>query len=853
MRKMIYLSASLIIILSISIYTQSSFNIEAYKQFIQSHQNMTSDQLLSMHPAGTFLSNINTPYNNARLFGRIDSFYQLTNYEKQLLNEHGFMVSERLNKVSFGQSLLEIFHYDLPVFVSVDAILHAFHISYDRMLMDVETGSIISRLTQLLQNLHSNQNSLNLKYASNTQMLPMLKDVDVYLTVALRLMNVNVNPYYLSNSSVVDEILSLIYNEQPSNYNLFANSCRTVDWSQFKPRGHYADNFAFPELEKYFRTMMWLGRIEFYLLQPQGVDTTICFPSIQDVQRQTIDALLIHELINLGNNRIIFNEIENAIKIFAGNQDNVTIDNISYLKNALNLNDADELLNYDRLIEFQDTLINQSFAYQMILSQILYSDPLQPDSITPASSFMLFGQRFVIDSYITASVVFDRIKFQGQSICRLFPSTLDVLFSLGNDASAQLLINELNQYHYSTNLAALRYLIDSYDDNFWSANLYSNWLKMIRKLNPPFDRSQLPSFMQTAAYWQQKMNSQLSSWTELRHDNLLYAKQSYTGGTVCSFPYSYVEPFPEFYNAIKEFSINAKNKIITLNFNNPSIKQIMIEYLTKLYGICDTLMSISNKELNSEMFTQQEISFLQRMIYETGNTSGPQFDGWYPFMFYRDEEYLMKSGLMSSDHIVADIHTTPTDCNANYQGWITHVGTGKINIGVFITPWVDGELTAFAGPVMSYYEYVTEDFLRLTDDEWSNFYLQSALRPNWVNIYLADSTGNSRGNGLTLLNVKEDNSLSPIDDFEIEITNYPNPFNSSTLIVFTVPPQLTNSNVQLSIYDVSGRIIAQLVDQSLPSGNYVYRWEGQNLSSGVYFYNLKIAEQNKSGKMILMK
>ncbi|MCL6494685.1 MAG: DUF3160 domain-containing protein [Ignavibacterium sp.] len=151
MRKINYLCASLIIILYSSIYSQSSFNLEAYKQFIQSHQNMTSDQLLSMYPAGTFLSNINTSYNDARLFSRIDSFYQLTNYEKQLLNQHGFMVSERLNKVSFGQSLLEIFHYDLPVFVSVDAILHAFHISYDRMLMDVETGFIINRLTQLLK------------------------------------------------------------------------------------------------------------------------------------------------------------------------------------------------------------------------------------------------------------------------------------------------------------------------------------------------------------------------------------------------------------------------------------------------------------------------------------------------------------------------------------------------------------------------------------------------------------------------------------------------------------------------------------------------------------------------------
>lgn len=852
MRRIFYLSASLIIFFLTSSVAQSSFNLEAYKQFIQSHQNMTAGQLLSMHPAGTFLSNINASYDDARLFSRIDSFYQLTNYEKLLLNKHGFMVSERLNKISFGQSFLEIFHNDLPVFVSVDAILHAFHISYDRILMDVETGFIIGRLTQLLQNLHSNQNSIYAKYGSNPQMMQMLMDVDVYLTVALRLLNINANPFYPSNASVVDEILTLVYDEQMTEYNLFANTCRTIDWSQFKPRGHYANNQTFPELEKYFRAMMWLGRIELYLMQPQGVDTINCFPSLQDIQRQTIDSYLILELLNLGNNKLIYDEIEEAITIFAGEQDNITLDNLIYLKNTLNINDADELLNYSKFVEFQDTLRNQSFAYQKILSQVLYSNPMVPDSITPASAFMLFGQRFVIDSYVSASVVYDRIKYQGQTICRLFPSTLDVLFSLGNDASAQLLISELNQYYYSTNLAALRYLIDNYDNDFWTANLYSNWLKMIRELNPPSDRSQLPDFMQTAAYWQQKMNSQLSSWTELRHDNLLYAKQSYTGSTICSFPYSYVEPFPEFYKTLKEFALNAKDKITLLNFSDPNTKELILHYLTKLFATTDTLMNISLKELNNEMFTQQEISFLQRMIYETGNSSGPAFDGWYPMLFYRDNEY-MDVGLMQSDHLVADIHTTPTDCSANPYGWITHVGTGKVNIGVFVTPWVDGQLTAFAGPFMSYYEYRTENFLRLTDDEWNNIYLQSALRPDWVNIYLADSLGNSRGSGATLLNLADDDWNKSVDEFEIKISNYPNPFNNSTLIIFSVPSKLTNNNVQLMVYDITGRLISELVNQILPSGNYVYRFEGENLSSGTYFYTIKIAEQNKSGKMILIK
>lgn len=101
---------------------------------------------------------------------------------------------------------------------------------------------------------------------------------------------------------------------------------------------------------------------------------------------------------------------------------------------------------------------------------------------------------------------------------------------------------------------------------------------------------------------------------------------------------------------------------------------------------------------------------------------------------------------------------------------------------------------------MSYYEYRTENFLRLTDDEWDNSHLQSATRPDWVNIYLADTTGNSKGSGSTLLtSVESSGNPTPVDDYEIKISNYPNPFNSSTLISFTVPSKLTNQNVQLAV------------------------------------------------------
>ncbi len=852
------LFAVLLLTISPELISQSNFNINAYKQFLQSHQNMTTDELLQMHPAGVFAGDQNIALTDARYLDSITIKYGLTAHELELLSQNGFVVSERMKKISFGEAFLEIFHKDLPVFVSTDAILHAFHISYDRILKDAELGFLIEKVKLLLQTLHSQQSYLNTKYGSNPEMLKMLKDVDVYLTVPLKLFELTINPYYSDNSGTIDTILQLIYAEQAGTYPLFSETCKVLDWSQFKPRGHYdvdPNSSWEQDLPKYFRVMMWLGRTEIYLMSPEQGDGWCPAQTFNDVKRQIIDSYLIKELIDHSNSYNDYLGIENTIKIFAGEQDNVTLDNLDYLKNAVSLNDANEFLDSIKFVEFQDTLKNQSFAYQLILSQILFSNPMDVDSIVPASAFMLFGQRFVIDSYITASVVYDRIA---GGVCRLFPSLLDVLFSLGNSASAQLLVDELNTYHYSQNLAALRYLIESYDDEFWQANLYSNWLNIIRNLNPPEDRTNLPVFMQTAAFWQEKMNTQLASWTELRHDNLLYAKQSYTGGTVCSYPYSFVEPFPEFYNSIKLFSLNALQKLQNINFGNPSYQGYLSDYFNHLSSVCDTLETISIKEINLETLSSQEIYFLQKMVYENPNSYGPYYNGWYPNLFYRDNYYSDK-GFIQSDHLVADMHTVPTNCTGIPFGWVKHVGTGSINLGVFVAPWNDGVQTAFIGPVMSYYEYTTENFLRLTDAEWNNQYLQSALRPDWVNIYLADSTGNSRGNGPSLItSVAGNPNGNIIPQSEIIIANYPNPFNPSTLIVFTIPYDLSNENTELKIFDVQGSLITTLVNENLSAGNYIVKWEGKNqnrqdVSSGIYFYNIKVGDKVKSGKMNLLK
>lgn len=85
--------------------------------------------------------------------------------------------------------------------------------------------------------------------------------------------------------------------------------------------------------------------------------------------------------------------------------------------------------------------------------------------------------------------------------------------------------------------------------------------------------------------------------------------------------------------------------------------------------------------------------------------------------------------------------------------------------------------------------------------------------------------------------------------------NYPNPFNPQTTIAFELPEP---GFVQLSIYDVSGQLISELVNQQLSAGTHNAIWDGRNMSgaqaaSGVYIYQLKTATQLLRKKMMLIK
>jgi hypothetical protein len=85
--------------------------------------------------------------------------------------------------------------------------------------------------------------------------------------------------------------------------------------------------------------------------------------------------------------------------------------------------------------------------------------------------------------------------------------------------------------------------------------------------------------------------------------------------------------------------------------------------------------------------------------------------------------------------------------------------------------------------------------------------------------------------------------------------NYPNPFNPVTKIKFDIPAvgQRHAFNTRLTIYDLLGRVVSNLVDKRLHPGTYEVEFDGSNYASGVYFYMIQAGNFSDTKKLVLLK
>jgi hypothetical protein len=830
-------------------FAQTNFDLKSYTDRLNENADLTFTGISGLYPTALYFENRAVPaepYDHL-YFDTIVEEYGITADELELLKKNKFVVTERLSNTTMAAALDEIFHKDLPLFLSTDIILNTLHVSYDNILMDLEFELLEPNIKEVLGLMRGSFGNIIEKYKNIPGLADPLEDVDLYLTIALSLADsVTYDPLMVS-PGLINDVLNAVYAEDVASMSLFTDSTRQrmIDFSQFKPRGHYTQSsdwwYYKVTLSKYFRTMMWLGRIDFYLTPPADITPW----TKEEIRRMHLGAYILNELLHASGAEDKLAENDDIITFMVGESDNLTPREYdAILAEYIPGTDAGLLLDDQVYDPYYNAVEKSLQAQQKILSCILFPDPFDTVAMKLPVSFRLMGQRFVIDSYVFSNVVYDRIIYQGAKVWRGLPDPLDAMFVLGNDNALPLLQDELETYKYSCNLDALRYLADSYDTAFWEASMYNTWLQSIRELNPVEEQSGTPYFMKTVAWQQQKLNTQLASWAQLRHDNLLYVKQSYTAGYICSFPHTFVEPYPEFFRNIEEYCERANTYFSGMN----SVGSRITYYFTNVRNIMQKLAVIAEKELRMEVLNDDETDFLKGMLREPEGMCGePPVVGWIADLYYNTGK------MLKEDYVIADVHTQPTDEWGNFVGRILHAGTGKINLGIFLagSPSSDYAPMAFVGPFMSYYEKVTDDFLRMTDEAWASDVLSGTVpaRPSWTNVYLAGKDGELMPEGERIKGIlytgfdqQYDNPGGTTIDF------YPNPATSR--VTFSIQGNY-NELIEVRIYDIQGRQVDMLNKGSFQEGVMEVTWTPGKIPAGMYFAVVKTESGSQTLKIIL--
>jgi hypothetical protein len=672
---------------------------------------------------------------------------ELTDEEQQIFKRTGIVGVDHGQRYSMASAYLAIYRRDLPVLITSDSILHAMHRSFDNILIELENGVFMPTIMKLLRDTHHALSSAVSSIKTPT-VLESARDADLYLTVARNLIEPDGATLEcdgqdadldgcssegaadktppgaptvrsgLGQDAKVAEILSAIRAEDASRRVSFYGRSRPpqIDWSQFRPRGHYTKS---PALKRYFRTMMWLGRVDvgFYLAA-----TDLAFGNV-DAARELRDAALLSWVLSAEQTEALA-DLDRAIGFLVGTSDNVTVGDMRAAVSKARLYTLDDLAKPEVLAAISQGLAGRG---QRIRSQIGERAPGGGPEVPLPDVFQLFGQRFAIDSFVLSKVVFDSIDFKGERQERGMPTGLDVMAALGNDEAIALAEPELRKWHYGANLLAARRVIEERPPAAWDGTQYDLWLSALAKLDDVPEATDFPEVMRSQAWARKQLQTQLGSWAELRHDTILYTKQSYTMHIICEYPTGYVEPYPDFYGRVARFAAQARWRIGAMK---PVWIAGIVSFLDQFETIVRRLEGLARKELAAQPFDADEKKFIKETIrkevqHEEGGCGGGSdtviYTGWYPKLIYGGQPE-------SWEPTVADVHTG--------DGSVLEEAVGDVN---FLVAAIDsrGDRAAYVGPIYSYYEFTSGQ--RLTDEQWRK-QIQDGRpppRPDWVRAFQA--------------------------------------------------------------------------------------------------------------------
>ena len=613
---------------------------------------------------------INEDFSNVINFSQ----FKFTKKEMELLGNNGFVVSPSVFKEMFD--VYNMAKEDgLPIFVTVDALLHSYHEIFDYCLRTLETKRFLKDLDNLTSSLLRISREQYLEATDPGIRDAALKNM-AYFSVAGALLDPACRIPEEASEIASQELALIQAHAGLADSPIFGY---IEDYTQYIPRGHYTLS---EELERYFRAMMWYGRMTFH-----SEDAVFLGIGPDAVKKATRRALLITQAMD---------------KISSGTQGALQTWESIYLPTTFFVGKAEDLGLYQYLPLAKETfkaplssISVDEFADEEKIS--LFLDKVQnlpPPEIVPewGKGFRFMGQRFIPDSYMFTELVFPRTS-------RLFPKGLDVMAVLGSSRAEQILdqvYHENSDTSYTAQMTLLKTKFSQMEESVWVQNLYWNWLYCLMPLLAEKGHG-FPTFMQNPAWADKELCCALGSWAELRHDTILYAKQSYTCG-IANFGYrkTYVEPNP--------WAFARLASLVRLTLDGLENQGLLLddfgERLQTLHSLLCSLENIAEKELTSKPLTIPE----QRLIRTIGESLA-----WLTIF---DTEHGMGDQLDDDMAVIADVHT---DIMSTFK--CLEEGVGR-PLTLYVIVGSGEELVIALGSAFAYYEFTWPMNDRLTDEAW---------------------------------------------------------------------------------------------------------------------------------------
>lgn len=643
----------------------------------------------------------------------------LTVAQRSKLESTGFVVVPAKHK-QFYDLYMHLALADYPAFVTTDALLHTYHVLHRQALRRLEQEVLVDEARALTDAMLAAAVEQHDQAPAEVNE-PAFRNM-AYFSVAARLLDPSAGLPQGVGEVVQAELDLIGAHEGVAKSPIFGYD---EDYSQYVPRGHYTGSAS---LQRYFRAMMWYGRIGFRLDEKLPAEVT---------RRETRQALMIVDALHsapiteaaarIGETTALdtWDHIYDVTAFFVGTADDLTVHDYAGLAKSV----------YGRLPgpeDLADEELLDSFMVQArkLRPPAILNTPLPPgeNPETATLGFRFMGQRYIPDSDIFQQLVYDKVEgqYRGSGVpftyfdgVRSFPRGLDVPTALGSDRALEILAadGDTDYDGYAEQLARVKEQFSSLDEARWTSNLYWSWLHSLRPLLTVPGEG-FPFFMRSAEWHDKSLNTWLGSWSQLRHDSILYAKPTMPGATgVPRQPRGYVEPNPWLFARLAALTAQMKLGLAQRDLLDPGLTW----RLDEMHELLLLLKLISEKELVGEAITREEFDAIRGISGDLKRIAQITDDD--PDT---DKEIA----------VVADVHTVPL------AGQVLEEGVGDAYEIYVVVPEPDDAGLPSAenqqvtiGAVFSYYEFKWPMSDRLTDEAWQAMDPRPPL-PEWTDSYV---------------------------------------------------------------------------------------------------------------------